>query len=411
MTVAYMMSRFPKLTETFILYEIIALQKQDLDVSLYPLWREKTTMMHPEAEPLVEKANFAPTLSWSIIVSNLHFLRCCRRRYLAAVWALLRCNWGSLRYFVGALAIIPKSAFFARLMTAEGISHIHAHFASHPAAAAFFIHRLTGIPYSFTAHGSDIHREKRMLAEKVAEAKFVASISNFNRDVILKACNYDEAAEKKLKIIHCGVDSGLFKPKPSRNGRYTEGKTLNLICIGTLHEVKGQSYLLEACRILQKRQIPFKCRFVGSGPDETALKTQVTEAGMEKHIHFLGNKPRNEVVRLIQEADVLVAPSVPSQDGRREGIPVVIMEAMACELPIVASKLSGIPELVTDGLNGLLIPPGDAGSLADALAFLYYKPEIRREMGLAGREVILGSFDLNSNAAQLAKRFQEKVTE
>jgi hypothetical protein len=108
--------------------------------------------MHPEAEPLMEQANFTPTLSWEIIKANLHYIRCCRRRYLGAVWTLLRSNWGSLRYFLGALAIIPKSALFAQRMTAEGISHIHAHFASHPAAAAFFIHRLTGIPYSFTAH-------------------------------------------------------------------------------------------------------------------------------------------------------------------------------------------------------------------------------------------------------------------
>jgi glycosyltransferase involved in cell wall biosynthesis len=409
MPIAYMMSRFPKLTETFILYEMIALQAQKLDVSIYPLWREKTSVMHPEAEPLMEQANFTPTLSWEIIKANLHYIRCCRRRYLGAVWTLLRSNWGSLRYFLGALAIIPKSALFAQRMTAEGISHIHAHFASHPAAAAFFIHRLTGIPYSFTAHGSDIHREKRMLAEKVAEADFVVPISDFNRDVILEACDFNKDAEKKLTIIHCGVDSSYFQPKPSRNGRYEEGKIMNVICIGTLHEVKGQSCLVEACRMLQERGIPFQCRFVGSGPDEAALKKQVTEAGMDANIHFLGRKPREEVVRLLQEADVLVAPSVQSRDGRREGIPVVLMEAMACGLPVVASRLSGIPELVRDGFSGILTPPGNADAIVDALTYLYYKPETRREMGLCGRKVILDRFDLRTNADQLARRIQGKV--
>lgn len=410
MPVAYMMSRFPKLTETFILYEVIALQEQGLEVALYPLWREETSVMHPEAEPLMGEANFLPTLSWQIIQANLHFLRCCRRRYLDAVWTLLRSNWGSLRYFLAALAIIPKSALFAQRMTAENIEHIHAHFASHPAAAAFFIHRLTGIPYSFTAHGSDIHRDKRMLAEKVAEASFVVPISSFNRDVILKACGFDKAAEKKMVIIHCGVDSDYFQPQPCENGRYAEGKRLAIVCVGTLHEVKGQTHLLEACRQLKERGIPFDCCFIGGGPDEEKLKKQVEESGMTENVHFLGRRPRNEIAQLLQTADVLVAPSVPSQDGRREGIPVVLMEAMACGLPVIASRLSGIPELVQDGRSGILTPPGDAGAVANALVHLYCDPETRQEMGREGRRVILERFDLRSNAARLAGRFRPEVS-
>lgn len=138
MSVAYIMSRFPKLTETFILYEIIALQEQGVDVALYPLWREQTSVMHPKARPLVAQANYQPTLSWPIIKATLHYLRRQPRQYLAAAWVLLHRNWGSLRYFFGALAILPKSALFAREMAANGVSHIHAHFASHPAAARIF---------------------------------------------------------------------------------------------------------------------------------------------------------------------------------------------------------------------------------------------------------------------------------
>ncbi|MCI0395963.1 MAG: glycosyltransferase [Chloroflexi bacterium] len=411
MRVAYVMSRFPKLTETFILYEIVALEEQGVHVALYPLWRERTTVMHPEARPLVERANYQPTLSWSILRANLYYLRRRPRQYLGSVWTLLRHNWGSLRYFFGALAIIPKSALFARQMTAEGISHIHAHFASHPAAAALFIHRLTGIPYSFTAHGSDIHREKRMLREKVAEAAFVVPISKFNREVIMEACGLNGTADDKLVVIHCGVDSHYFQPRPGRNGHSPDGGPLNLLSIGTLHEVKGQTHLVEACRLLREKGIPFTCRFVGDGPDEATLMAQAAAAGLTDCVHFLGRKTREEVVRLLQEADVLVAPSVPSQDGRREGIPVVLMEAMACGLPVVASRLSGIPELVKDRHTGLLVPPGEAEALAGVLARLYYEPETRRQMGQAGREVILQAFDLHANAAVLARRFAREVNQ
>jgi glycosyltransferase involved in cell wall biosynthesis len=409
MPVAYIMSRFPKLTETFILYEIIALQEQGVEVSLYPLWRERTSVMHAEAEPLVAQANFQPTLSWSILRANFHYLRRQPRQYLAAAWTLLRCNWGSLRYFVGALAILPKSALFARQMAANGVRHIHAHFASHSAAAAFFIHRLTGIPYSFTAHGSDIHREKRMLSEKVAEARFVVPISEFNRKVILEACSANGAGADKLVVIHCGVDSRFFQPPATSNGSHLTNKELNLLCIGTLHEVKGQAFLLEACRLLKEMGYPFSCRFVGDGPDKAALAAQAANAGLDGSVHFLGRRTREEIVRLIQEADVLVAPSVASQDGRREGIPVVLMEAMACKLPVVASRLSGIPELVKDGKTGLLVPPGDAEALAEALAYLYKQPEKRQQLGQAGRERILQTFDLHKNAAELAQRFQKET--
>jgi glycosyltransferase involved in cell wall biosynthesis len=414
------MSRFPKLTETFILYEIIAMQEQGVEVALYPLWRERTSVMHPEAVPLVEHAHYQPTLSWPIIKANLHFLRRQPSQYLGAVWTVLRHNWGSLRYFFGALAILPKSALFARQMTAEGITHIHAHFASHPAAAAFFIKRLTGIPYSFTAHGSDIHREKRMLREKVEEAAFVVPISNFNREVIREACQLNGTADEKLVVIHCGVDSRHFRPRLSQNGlqrendhldKQFEEKPLNLLCIGTLHEVKGQKYLVEACQLLHERGVPFSCRFVGDGPDEEALTNQTAAAGLADHIHFMGRKTREEIIRLLHEADVLVVPSVPSRDGRREGIPVVLMEAMGCGLPVVASRLSGIPELVKDGHTGLLVPPGEASALAGALTHLYHEAETRKRLGQAGREVILRDFDLHKNAAALAQRFQMEVSQ
>src|SRR5215212_3195570 len=182
--VAYIMSRFPKITETFVLYEMLAMQQQGVQIELYPLQRERTKVMHPEAVPFVERAHFQPHFSLAILLTQLYFLLHKPRTYLGVLWTLVQANWGSLRYLVGALAFFPKSAHIARLMVADGIVHIHAHFASHPAAAAFIIHRLVGIPYSFTAHGSDIHRDRHMLAEKVAESAFVAAISDYNRELI-----------------------------------------------------------------------------------------------------------------------------------------------------------------------------------------------------------------------------------
>src|SRR5215831_17552064 len=175
--VAYIMSRFPKLTETFILYEMMAIRQQGVQVEVYPLLREREALMHPEAVQFVESAHFQPFISFPIVRANLHFLWKKPLVYLKTLWDLLHANWGSFNFFTGVIGVFPKTVLFAYQMRADKVQHVHAHFASHPAAAGFIIHRLVGIPYSFTAHGSDLHRDRHMLREKVAEAAFVAAIS------------------------------------------------------------------------------------------------------------------------------------------------------------------------------------------------------------------------------------------
>lgn len=402
--VAYMMSRFPKLTETFILYEVLAVQAQGVTVELYPLQRERTSVMHPEAAPLVERAHYQPLLSWPILRAQWHYLRRRPRAYLGALRDLLRANWGSARYFLGALAFFPKAVRFAQLMEAEGIDHVHAHFASHPAAMAFVIHRLTGIPYSFTAHGSDLHRDKHMLCQKVAEAAFVVTIARFNQEIFVAECG--EGVRDKVQVVHCGVDTQVFQP---RQAPPTPGNPLQILCIGTLHEVKGQTHLIEACRLLRERGLDFVCRFVGDGPDEPMLREQVARAGLAEAVHFEGRKTRQEVIALLNAADVVVAPSVPSRDNRREGIPVVLMEAMGAGVPVIASDLSGIPELVEHEVSGLLVPPGDANAIAAALERLAGDPALRARLGQGGRNKVLREFDLAANAGRLVERFKASV--
>src|SRR6185503_7330900 len=223
--VAYIMSRFPRLSETFVLYEILAVEDEGVDVELFPLIRERADVVHPEALELSARARFQPFLSLPVLRSQLHFLRHSPRRYLATLRDLLAGTWGSLNFFFGALGIFPKVAHGARLMQAEGVDHVHCHFANHPAAAGFVIGRLTGMPYSFTAHGSDLHGDRHMLFEECGEV-----------------------IRKKLVVIHCGVDTEFFRPPVER----VDDGQLEILCIGTLHEVKGQRYLVEACRLLRE---------------------------------------------------------------------------------------------------------------------------------------------------------------
>lgn len=405
MKVAYMMSRFPKLTETFILYEMITLERLGVEVELFPLVREKTAEMHPESIPYVQQAHFTPILSWSILDANLRFLLKKPREYVSTFWALFKHNLGSLRFFSRAMALFPKAVYFAQRMQREKIDHIHAHFASHPAAAAYVIHRLTGIPYSFTAHGSDIHRDRHMLREKVARAAFVVPISTYNKQVILDECAGSFA--EKLIVVHCGVDTQAFKPNGKTWDVPAQGP-FSIVCIGTLHEVKGQRYLIEACRRLAEEGVAFNCRFVGDGPDRAKLQALVEQNGLNGCIQFLGRKTRDEIIEILHSSDVLVAPSVPSSDGRKEGIPVVLMEAMASGVPVVASRLSGIPELVEDGREGLLVAPGDVSGLADALKRIACDPALQQCLSQEGRKKVEREFDLFNNAAELVQLFQKE---
>jgi colanic acid/amylovoran biosynthesis glycosyltransferase len=404
--IAYIVSRFPKLTETFILYEIIAVEGQGVQVELFPLQQERAPITHPEAVALVDRAHFTPLLSLPILQAHLHFLRKKPGAYLKTLWTLLRANWGSTRYLAGAIAFFPKAVYLACKMATEEIHHIHAHFASHPAVVAYVIHQLTGIPYSFTAHGSDLHRDRHMLREKVQKALFTVTISNYNKDVILTECGKEFS--EQVKVIHCGVDTDVF----CRNGyhdRLAESKPPIVLCVGTLHEVKGQGHLLKACQLLHNRGLDVECHFVGDGPDRLALAQQAKQLGINDLVHFHGAQTRERVVALLQNADIIAAPSVPSSDGRREGIPVALMEAMAVGKPVVASQISGIPELVEDGQTGLLVPPGDAVALAQALERLFHDPMLRQQMSDAARKRIVDEFNLFTNADRLVAHFRMEM--
>ena len=183
--VAYMMSRFPKITETFILYEMLAAEEAGARVEVFPLRREKTKKMHPEAVDFVHRAHFVPLMSLEIVRDNFRMLLTCPLLWLGTLWTVVRANIGCRRFLVGALVVFPKCVTLARRMQELKIDHIHAHFASHPAAAGWIIHQFSGIPYSFVAHGSDLHRDRHMLTEKVRDAAFVVAISNDNRQTIL----------------------------------------------------------------------------------------------------------------------------------------------------------------------------------------------------------------------------------
>ena len=402
--VAYIMSRFPKLTETFVLYELLAVEDAGVDVQVYPLQREHTAVMHPEAKDVVQRAHYTPFLSWTIVMAHMHYLVRKPTCYVRTLATLLWANLGSARYFFGAIVFFPKAVYLAQRMEQDGIDHIHAHFASHPAAVAFVVRRLAGIPYSFTAHGSDLHRDQHMLREKVAEANFVATISEHNAQIIRDVCQGMDVSH--VHVVRCGVDVSVFKPLSKADDHHQScPASIAIFCLGTLHEVKGQIYLLQAVQKLRDRQIQCRLNFIGDGPDLEKLRSAAHESRLQNVTTFHGRKSRQQVANLLRGADIVAAPSVPTADGRKEGIPVALMEAMASGAAVVASRISGIPELVEDGVNGLLVTPRNIEELAAALERLATDDQLRSMLAGNARQTIAEEFNLGSGAQQLVKLF------
>lgn len=398
MRIAYMMSRFPSICETFVVSEMRAVEQCGCEVEVYPLIRFNEGLVHEETKPFVARAHYRGLLDRSILAINARTFLRGPGKYLRAWAEVLRGTVRRWDYFAGALVYFPKAVAFAEEMRASGIEHIHCHFSSQPVTVALIIHRLTGIPFSFTVHGHDLHVNPVMLPHKVAAASAAITISEYNRSLIADLCRTDR---ENIHVIHCGIDPSKF-PFVERTGRTGP---LRIVCVGAYLEVKGQEYLIEACRLLKVRGIDLRCDLVGYGPEKTKLSRAIKDAGLEREVNLTGAVPQHEVARILQRADVAVQPSVWASSGSREGIPVALMEAMATGLPVVASRISGIPELVTEGESGLLVDPRNAEALASALEVLATDPERRASMGRAAHERVMRDFNLSESARRLVAIF------
>jgi glycosyltransferase involved in cell wall biosynthesis len=351
--------------------------------------------VHHEAALLVERARFQPMLSMSVVKANLEELYRRPSAYLSVWSEVLRGTWGSVNFFFGAIGILPKCVWMARQMQQDGIGHVHAHFANHPAVAAFTVHRLTGIPFSFTAHGSDLHVDRRMLPQKVEAASFVVAISRYNKTMIVDECLGLYA--DKVHVVHCGVDPDWFGERMTSEDR----SQFEIICVASFEPIKGHRYLIRACQQLRARGVNFRCHLVGDGPQRKEIEQQVELAGLDEVVMFHGAKTRLEVAKMMARSDAAVLASAPTRSGKREGIPVALMEAMSAGLPVIATRTGGIPELVDHERNGFLVPPADPETLADTLERLAGDSALREHLGRAGRETILREFNQRECAADL----------
>jgi glycosyltransferase involved in cell wall biosynthesis len=304
------------------------------------------------------------------------------------------------RSLLRALATLPIAAAHARALTDLRLQHIHAHYATYPALAAWLCRRLTGIPYSFTVHAHDLFVDRSNLTRKVADARFVVAISDYNRRALARLTG---RGDTPMHVLRCGIDPAAYAFRP--RGPRPHGP-VSALCVASLQEYKGHSVLLEALAdggpALERVQL----ELIGEGPLKGPLEQLARRLGIDARVSFRGGLTEPEVAAALDAADLFVLPSVVAANGQMEGVPVALMEALACGLPTVASRLSGVPELVRDGRTGLLAEPGDVGSLREALRVTINDPVAARRRAEAGRSLVEAEFALQGSAGRLAALFR-----
>lgn len=386
--VAFLVKTFPKLSETFVLGEVLGLERRGLALSVFAL------------QPPSESVRHAAIAQVRSRIRYLNGDEQRRRRWQAHLSAFLERPLGYLgaalhcarRPEPGRLEDLSLACVLARHLREAGIGHVHAHFATQPAAVAELAARLIGGTYSLSAHAKDIYvGDAGVLARKLAGAQFTVTCTGHNQDHLRGLA--DDTA--KVHLMYHGIDFERFNPA-ARQDAIAEPL---ILAVGRLREKKGFATLVRACAHLRDRGVPFACEIVGYGEDELTLRRLVAELDLDRHVRLPGRMNHEALIARYQAATVFAAPCRIAGDGDRDGIPNVLLEAMAMELPVVTTPVSGIPEAVIHGVTGVFVDPDDAGELADALQTLLADPSLRARLGRAARTHVLARFDNDTNLA------------
>ncbi|MBL4811542.1 MAG: glycosyltransferase family 4 protein [Rhodobacteraceae bacterium] len=392
--IAYLTGEYPRATDTFIQREVAALRELGFEVETCSI-RRTGAEHHTGPEQKQEAARTFNTLRQTakpMVSLRAHFEALKEpKRYAKAAWLAFRTAPAGLRGKLFGAIYFAEAVVLAAHLRAIKARHLHNHIAKASCTVAMITGELTGISWSFTMHGPDdfFAPEHWRLDEKIKRAAFVACISEFCRSQGMLFS--DRAHWSKLHIVHCGIDPARYSVG-QRQGK-------NLLFVGRLAAVKGIPVLFEALQIALKTQPDLHLTLIGDGPERMALETEARQLGLSPSLSFVGYQSQTAVAKTLEDTDCLVLPSF------AEGVPVVLMEAMAASVPVIATSVGGVGELVENKTNGILVAPGDAAALAEAIMIMLHPDAPRAEMGASGRAKVCADFELKVEAARLASLF------
>jgi len=403
--IGYIVKMFPRLSETFILNEILELERRGAEIVIFSIKKPDEGQFHPQLSRVKAKVLYLEGLDlkkWTSWLGTIWpFLLPHRERF----WQLL--EKALVKKDHNQMELLLLSSWVAARAEEFGLSHLHAHFASLPSTVAYFSHQITQIPFSFTAHAKDIYvydMEEHFLREKLFAAQFVVTVTDYNRRYLLK--NAPGLDPDVINVIYNGVDIERLKPDERQ-----DREPNHILAVGRLVPKKGFGDLLDACKLLIDRGISFHCLIVGDGREAEQLHRKQQELDLINEVKFLGPKRQDEIVELMHKSTLLCLPCTIDGDGNRDALPTVILEAMACGLPVVSTNLSGIPEMIDSGINGLLVEPDDPVSLSDHLTRLLSSEKLRKKLADGGLKKVALKFNLKTNVDSLLSLYLKKKDE
>jgi colanic acid/amylovoran biosynthesis glycosyltransferase len=383
MTMVYVLGAFPKVSETFITGQIAELDRQGVDLAVFSLQRPKIGgPSQPEEATVLPFTRYLPTGRSRMLplaaAALAALVRTPRRAAPAMWWAARRSLAGRT---TGDLLRFGQAAYIAKRLPASA-SHIHAHFAHGPATCAALVSRLSGVPYSFTAHARDIfeYGDKQGVHDKVAAAATVIAISRHGSRRVIDLAGAEFAS--RVQVVPNGIDLSRFRQRAVE-----PVGTPQVLCVARLVEKKGQDTLLRAIAMLAREGRRLRCELVGDGPLREHLEAEAEWLGIADLVTFSGAQDANGVLAAYQAATVFVLPCQVDSNGDQDGLPVSLVEAMAVGVPVISTRISGIPELIEEEVSGLLVEQFDARALAEAIARMLDEPELRAAMTTQARRV------------------------
>jgi len=395
-SVAYIIKCFPRLSETFILHEVLELERQGVPLRIFSLLKPTGKINKAAEDVQAQVTNVPNTFPGALFpllkAAGQRFLRHPLLFVGVCIAALVRFHHHATpRHLLYA-------AYVSNQLEQEGITHIHAHYANTPATVAFLAHQFTGIPYSFTAHAKDIYlSRKQSLIYKMSKARFIVTCTGYNQQYLASLMEQQEPVD--IHRIYHGLHLHAF-PAQAFLLPHPPGRPL-LLTVARLVEKKGLPYLLEACRMLKDQGYDFTCRIVGEGELRPALEQLIRDLDLSDCVELRGAVTHERVIAMYQQATLFVLPCIISDNGDRDGIPNVLVESLYMSVPVISTPISGIPELITAGANGLFVPPRNSTALASTIARLLDDPLLCRRLAVAGRQTVLAQFDMAQNAKRL----------
>ncbi len=400
--VGYVLKVFPRLSETFVLNEILELERQGLAVEIFSLNPPMDSRFHGGLSRLRAEVTYLPrpdsSKIWQTIQDEYGSLDIHPTAAgTAFLHALRSSNEGDWKHLLQALYVVSA-------VRSRGIDHLHAHFATSATLVVMLAHMLSDVSFSFTAHAKDIYHhtaDQELLADALERATFAVTVTDHN---VARLEECAPLARSKIHRIYNGIrlEKCLPTPEPSSDPPL-------ILSVGRLVEKKGFPYLVEACRLLRDQGYHFRCTIIGTGSKEKELTDLIERLELGDTVSLMGAQSQEAVMETIKQSILMILPCIIGEDGNRDALPTVLLEAMALGRSVVSTDLPGVTEIVDDGETGLLVPQRDSVSLAKAVGQLLTDSDLRKAFGQAGRRKAERLFSLTRNVAKLKGLFEDAV--